>query len=89
MRELKLRDIASEQEVIFPVVYKGQEIGRYIADIVVERKLLLELKCADGLSPAHISQTLNYLKASQIRIALLLNFGTPKLGYKRLIAPSV
>src|SRR5258708_1457504 len=59
--ELRLRGIRAAAEVSFAVTYKGQEVGEYFADILVEDVLVLELKCADRLSNEHTAQCLNYL----------------------------
>ena len=67
------------------VNYKGYQVGEYIADIVVEDKLLLELKALAALCSAHDAQVMNYLKATNIPVGLLLNFGRPKLGIKRIV----
>ena len=67
------------------VNYKGYQVGEYIADIVVEDKLLLELKALAALCSAHDAQVMNYLKATNIPVGLLLNFGRPKLGEKRIV----
>ena len=67
------------------VNYKGYQVGEYMADIVVEDKLLLELKALAALCSAHDAQVMNYLKATNIPVGLLLNFGRPKLGIKRIV----
>ena len=59
--------------------------GEYIADIIVEDAVILELKALDRISEIHKAQTLNYLKATNYRLALLINFGKYKLEYERLI----
>ncbi len=60
-------------------------VGSYFADIVVEDKLLLELKALSGLRKEHEAQVMNYLKASRVNVGLLINFGTPKIGIKRIV----
>ena len=60
-------------------------VGDYEADLVVEGKVVVELKAGSGLRPEHEAQTLNYLKASGLRVALLINFGRPILQVRRLI----
>ena len=83
--ELMRRKIPVREEVGFPIFYKGEDVGRYIADIVADDRMIIELKCADALSRAHVAQTINYLKASNISTALLLNFGKPRIEYRRII----
>ena len=67
------------------VNYNGFEVGKYVADIVVEDKLLLEIKALSTLCNSHDAQVMNYLKATNLSVGLLLNFGRPKLGIKRIV----
>jgi GxxExxY protein len=83
--ELRARGLQAEAQAAIRVLYKGELIGEYFADILVEGKLLIELKCVDSLSNEHIGQTLNYLKATDHRIALLVNFKHPKVEWKRIV----
>lgn len=66
-----------------PVFFRGELVGDFEADVVVEGKVLLELKSARELDPAHEAQTLNYLRATPIEVGLLMNFG-PKPKFRRL-----
>lgn len=84
-RELVLRGLRVETQVSYPVAYKKQCVGEYLADLLVEDQLLVELKCADSLSSEHMAQSINYLKASNLRLALLINFQKPKVEWKRII----
>ncbi len=83
--ELALRRIPFEPEVKIPVQYKGFPIGTYKADFVVDQNVILEIKGASALAPAHVAQALHYLAATGYRLALLLSFGASKLQIKRLI----
>jgi len=85
IRELALRGVSAKLHVSFPVSYKGARVGYYIADIVVENSLILELKCVDAFSNTDIAQSINYLRASGLHLALLINFQKPKAEWKRLI----
>jgi GxxExxY protein len=76
--------LLAETEVKLPVSFRGHLVGDFSADIFVERAVILELKAAEELHPAHEAQLLNYLKASPIELGLLLNFG-PKPRIRRLI----
>lgn len=67
------------------VKYKGSIVGEYITDIIVENRLLLELKAVKSIASEHEAQLLNYLKATRLSYGLLLNFGKPKLAIKRMI----
>jgi GxxExxY protein len=85
LRELGLRGISAKGQVSYAVTYKGQAVGNYCADILVEDELVVELKCVDRLGNEHIAQCLNYLKASGLRFCLLINFQRPKVEWKRVI----
>lgn len=85
MKELQLQSIQAKSQLPIPVSYKGHPIGTYSADILVENTLLLELKCVDHLTPDHLAQCLNYLRATGLPLCLLINFQKPKLEYKRII----
>jgi GxxExxY protein len=76
--------LRAEPSVSLPVYFRGRLVGDFIADIIVEGLVILELKAADELAPAHDSQLLNYLKASSAEVGLLLNFG-PRPRFRRLI----
>ena len=83
--ELRILGLQCEHEIPFKVKYKDFIVGDYCADIVVERRVLVELKACTGLDSVHEAQILNYLKASGIQVGLLLNFGKPKLQYRRFV----
>ena len=85
IRELALRGVSAKAQVLFPVCYKGQYVGEYLADLVVEEKLIVELKCVDRFAGEHMAQCINYLKASRLRVALLINFQRPRVEWKRVI----
>lgn len=84
-RELVLRGISADTQVSFGVRYKGQQIGSYVADLVVGDQLIVELKCVDKFGPEHMAQAINYLKASGLKIALLINFKKPRIQWKRVV----
>jgi len=75
MVEFKLRKIAAEAEKPISVYYRGEMVGNYIADIVVEDKIIVEIKAIKALSEIHEVQLVNYLTATGIEVGLLLNFG--------------
>jgi GxxExxY protein len=66
------------------VHYLGREVGDYYADLIVEGLVIIELKCAEAMCEAHEAQLLNYLKATDVEVGLLLNFG-PKPAFRRKI----
>ncbi|MBI4746710.1 MAG: GxxExxY protein [Deltaproteobacteria bacterium] len=85
VKELTLRGLHAEVQYPIQVAYKGETVGDYYADILVERKLIVELKCAERLGNDHLAQCLNYLKATGHSIALLVNFQHPKVEWKRVV----
>jgi GxxExxY protein len=85
LRELALRGISAIPQASFAVVYKGQSVGEYFADILVENELVVELKCVEHLVNEHTAQCLNYLRASGRRFCLLVNFQKPKVEWKRIV----
>ena len=72
------------QQMPLPVFFHGKRIGNFCADYLVEGKIIVEIKAISGLLPEHQAQVINYLKASNVEIGLLINFGRPKIEYKRL-----
>jgi GxxExxY protein len=84
--ELALRGIPSEREVAVPVCYKGQLLAsNYRADFVCYGQVIVELKALESLTGIHEAQVINYLKATGLTRALLLNFGTKSLEHKRFV----
>jgi GxxExxY protein len=74
-----------DREARFPVLYKGQEIGIFVADLVADRSVIVELKALDApLQPFHFGQCLNYMRVSAIPTGLVINFGRPRLEWRRL-----
>ena len=85
LHEFRLRGIRAHAEVPFSVTYKGHGVGEYFADILVEDRLVIELKCAERLSNEHTAQCLNYLQASGRTLCLLVNFQKPRVEWKRIV----
>jgi len=83
--ELRNMNLSCEHEVPFKVRYKNVIVGDYCADLIVKGRVLVELKACASLDSVHEAQILNYLKASGIQVGLLLNFGKPKLQYRRFV----
>ena len=83
--ELKKIGLIVESQKRLPVHYKGVLVGEYVADIIVNQKVLLELKAQNELAKAHEAQLLNYLKATGIKVGLLVNFTNPKAEIRRFI----
>ncbi len=82
--ELHKASIGFERQVGLDVVYDEVVVGQFLADILVEGLIILELKATDAIADQHIAQALNYLTTTGWPLCLILNFGTPKLGIKRV-----
>lgn len=90
-RELSANRLAFERQVSMPIRYKGVQVDcGYRLDLLVEKSVVVELKCVEQLLPVHESQLLTYLKLSGIRVGLLINFNVSVLrqGIKRLVNPA-
>lgn len=83
LSELNIRGIGAETQKTMSVFYKGEQVGHYIADLVVEDKILLELKSVESLARLHEAQILNYLKATGLHLGILINFGNERVESKR------
>ena len=84
-RELTLRRIPFEQQDHLPVSYKDVLVGEYIADFIIDGKLIVEIKAVSNFNSQHQAQAMHYLAATGCRLALLLNFGTGSLEHRRVI----
>jgi GxxExxY protein len=84
--QIALRQKGLKAVAQFPlsVTFRNEIVGNFIADLLVEDKIIIELKAVSVLLPEHQSQVINYLKATGIEVGLLVNFGKSKLEYKRL-----
>jgi len=83
--ELTLIPIPFDRQVSLDVHYKGVSVGQFRADFVADGKVVVEIKAVKKLLPEHEAQLINYLKASGLRVGLLLNFGAPSLEKMRRI----
>lgn len=83
---IRKHDRHCEQQVPIKVYFENNiVVGEYVADMVVENKIIIELKAIDALDNIHFAQLKNYLKATKYRLDLLINFGGEKLQFKRII----
>lgn len=82
---LRNSGLRAENQIPLSVKFQGIEVGHFFADLVVEGKILLELKAVSKLIPEHKAQLLNYLKASGIEVGLLVNFGKERLEWERFV----
>ncbi len=73
-----------ESQKAIDVSFRGRTVGNFYADLMVEDKVIVELKAVSTLTPEHNAQVINYLNATGIRVGLLINFGNQRLQYKRL-----
>jgi GxxExxY protein len=85
MVELTIRGLKAEYQVPIKVGYKGEDVGEYFADIVIENQVIVELKSIESLQKVHEAQLLNYLKATGYKVGLLVNFTHPKAEIKRFV----
>jgi GxxExxY protein len=81
---LRQKGISARAQVPLSVRFRDEIIGEFFADILAEEKVIIELKAVRALNPVHQAQLINYLKATGIEVGLLINFGNPKLEYRRL-----
>ena len=83
--ELSERGLKAEGQVPLQVIYKDKPVGAYFVDILVEDQVIVELKAVEQLTKFHEAQLLNYLKATRLRVGLLVNFYHEKADIKRLV----
>ena len=84
-KELKLREIPFESMVKLAITYKGEIIGTYEADLLIDGKIVVEIKSVSRLNPAHEAQAIHYLTATGLQLAILINFGVGSLDYRRIV----
>jgi GxxExxY protein len=80
---LQQRKLKVVKQAPLSVSFRGETVGRFQIDLLVEDQVIVELKSATVLTPEHKMQALNYLRASGLPVALLINFGTSRLEYRR------
>jgi GxxExxY protein len=83
--ELKNQGLRFDRQAVYPLYYAGECAGAYIADLVVENTIILELKSVKSLSPAMEAQLLNYLRLSSLPVGYLVNFRGTRLEWKRRV----
>ena len=83
--ELRHRGLVVDRNVAFEIVYRGFRVGRYVADLVVDQKVIVETKVAKAIDPMHRAQVSNYLRASGLEVGLVINFGS-SVQFKRVVA---
>jgi GxxExxY protein len=85
LHELQKRGLKATSQAPITVIYKGQCVGEYFADLLVEDRVIVELKTAEKIEKIHEAQLLNYLQATGIQVGLLVNFRHFKAEIKRLV----
>ncbi len=83
--ELQLRGLKTFQQAPLKVYYKNELVGDYIADILVEDEILVELKTVKEFDEIHLAQCLNYLRITGLKLCLLINFSKPRVEIKRIV----
>ena len=84
-KKLTLRGISFAHQLHLPVTYKGDLIGEYIADLVIDGKFIVEIKAVSRFNPSHEAQAIHYLAATGLQLAIIINFGAGSLDYRRII----
>lgn len=85
MVELQAKGQKAERQVPFKVFYRGQEVGHYYADLVLEKRIIVEIKAVKQLNEVMVAQLMNYLRISRITLSYLVNFGGPRLEWNRYV----
>ena len=87
--EFGLRSIEADSEIELPIYYKSIRVGSRRADLLIKKKVIVELKAVTELHDIHLAQAINYLEAFNLEVGLLINFGSKSLQYKRVINPKL
>jgi GxxExxY protein len=80
---LEQKGLKVRAQVPLSVVFRGKSVGDFFADLLVEDRVIVEIKAVKALAPEHQAQLIHYLKATGVEVGLLVNFGNPKLEFKR------
>jgi len=83
--ELKHRGLSVSRQHVYPLYYRGELAGAYVADLVVEGKVILELKSVKELTPVMDAQLLNYLRLSSVPVGYLVNFNSIRVSWRRFV----
>ena len=84
--ELRKTGLDAHQQRDIAVHYDGQVVGHYTADLLVENSVIVEVKAVSAADQIHRAQCMNYLKATDLSVCLLINFGRPRLEVKRIVS---
>ncbi|MEN8127926.1 MAG: GxxExxY protein [Planctomycetota bacterium] len=83
--ELGLKSVPVQQQSRYKLMYKGVQVGEYVPDLVTHEKLVVDTKVIDRISSHELGQVMNYLKITNLRVGLILNFKRSKLEWKRIV----
>ena len=83
--ELRQNGLRVEQQYSIKVLYNNNPVGDFVADLLVEDRVIVEIKAAKTLDEVHSAQCMNYLKATGLKVCLLVNFGRPRVDVKRIV----
>lgn len=83
--ELKKTGLLVQQKQPLQVLYDGVVVGKYEVDLLIEESINVEVKAVQGVVDIHVSQCMNYLRATNLKVGLVINFGTTKVGIKRVV----
>ena len=83
--EIRLCGLQAEKEKLIKIAYRGEIVGEYFADILVDNMIIVETKAVQDLNEIHQAQLLNYLKAANLPLGLLINFAAPRVQIKRML----
>jgi GxxExxY protein len=83
--EFGLQNILFESQKMYPVIYKGKAVKDFVCDIIVENKVVVEMKAIKQIGNIERAQVINYLKVTGHQLGLLINFGEKSLNYERII----
>ena len=82
---LQSKGLKVKSQVPIAVMFRNQVVGEFFADLLIDDSVIIELKATKALAPEHQAQVINYLNATEIEVGLLINFGSPKIEYHRLV----
>ena len=83
--ELAAQSIPFRQQARYDVMYKGVVVGEYVPDLIIRDQIVVDMKVIEAITDHEIGQMLNYLKTTDTRVGLILNFKRPKLEWKRVV----
>ncbi len=85
---LKKKKITVETQIPIKIIFEGEVVGDYICDMLIDNLIIVEVKAVKNLSQIHVAQLINYLRGANKKLGLLINFGSDKLEYKRVLNKS-